>query len=56
MKIWTAMKRLNRRYDAWALRMANGIVANLDRGPEDGTRERKRPISVWDLLPRKRWS
>jgi hypothetical protein len=55
MKIWTAMKRLNQRSDAWATRTANRIVADLDRGPRDGGKpERKRQLSVWDLLSQNR--
>jgi hypothetical protein len=51
MKIWSAMKRLNQRYNAWATHTANRIVADLDRSPRDGCKpERKRQLSVWDLL------
>lgn len=30
MKIWTAIKRLNQNYDAWAIRAANKVVDDLD--------------------------
>jgi hypothetical protein len=55
LKIWTAMKRLNQRYNAWAARAADSFVAGIDRryreGRSPGTR---RHITVWDLLPQKR--
>jgi hypothetical protein len=55
MKLWIAMKRLNERYDAWATRTANRIVADLDRRPRDGGKpERRRQLSVWDLLSQNR--
>lgn len=55
MKIWLAMKRLNRRYDEWQARAAARIVATLDhpRGLGD-TLPTNRHISVWDLLSTKR--
>jgi hypothetical protein len=30
MKIWMAVKRLNRRFDCWSARAADKMVANLD--------------------------
>jgi hypothetical protein len=55
VKIWTATKRLNQRYDAWAKRTANRVVAELDRSGENGRKsETKRHISVWDLLSKNR--
>jgi hypothetical protein len=55
MKIWTATKRLNQRYDAWATRAANKVVDGLDhRGADSGKPEIKKHISVWDLLPNHR--
>ena len=55
MKIWTATKRLNQRYDAWAMRTSSRIVANLDRRFRSGAeRDAKKHLSVWDLLSKKR--
>ena len=55
MKIWSAMRRLNRRYDAWQARAAAGIVAKLDHPRDLGDAvPSNRPISVWDLLSTKR--
>jgi hypothetical protein len=55
MKIWTAMKRLNRRYDAWALRAAGRFVADLDRRfGDDAERGTTTHLNVWDLLSKKR--
>jgi hypothetical protein len=55
MKIWTAMKRLNERYDAWAIRAANNVVDNIDhRSASHGTPEAKTHMSVRDLLPHRR--
>lgn len=55
MKIWTAMKRLNQSYDAWAIRAANKVVDDLDhRGADSRKPETKKHISVWDLLPNRR--
>ena len=54
-KIWLAMKRLNRRYDAWQARIAAGIVAKLDHPRDLGnTLPGHRHIIVWDLLSTKR--
>lgn len=54
MKLWTAMMRLNQRYDAWALRNAGKFAADLDRGFGDGAeRDAKTHLSVWDLLSKK---
>ncbi len=50
VKIWTAMKRLNRRYDEWQARAAAGIVAELDHPSDKKAARSKRHISVWDLL------
>lgn len=39
----------------WAMRAADQIVVDLERSPDGvGKPERKRQISVWDLLPPKR--
>lgn len=55
MKIWTAMKRLNQSFDAWAIRAANKIVDDLDhRGVDSRKPETKNHISVWDLLSNRR--
>jgi hypothetical protein len=55
MKIWTAMKRLNDRYDAWAMHTANKVVDALDHRGEDSKKPRtKKHLSVWDLLPNRR--
>jgi hypothetical protein len=52
MKIWTAMKRLNHRYDVWAMHTANKVVDALDHRGEDSKKPRaKKHLSVWDLLP-----
>jgi hypothetical protein len=49
------MKRLNQRYDAWAMRAANKVVDDLDHRREDGSKSKaKKHISVWDLLPNRR--
>lgn len=57
LKIWTAMKSLNQRYDAWALRTSSGIAADLDRKFRSGAeRDGKKHLSVWDLLSKKRES
>jgi hypothetical protein len=51
MKLWSALKRLNQRYDAWALAAANRAVAALDRSSESGAKpEARRSVNVWDLL------
>jgi hypothetical protein len=43
MEIWTAMKRLNQSYDAWAIRAANKVVDDLDRrGAESRKPETKK--------------
>ena len=44
MKIWTAMRRLNQSYDAWAIRALD------HRGVDSSKPEAKKHISVWDLL------
>ena len=55
MKIWTAMKRLNQSYDAWAARVANKVVDDLDhRGVKSRKPEAKKLISIWDLLSNRR--
>jgi hypothetical protein len=55
VKIWTAMKHLNQRYDAWAMRTSSRIVTNLDRKFRSGAeRDAKKHLSVWDLLSKKR--
>ena len=55
MKIWTALKRLNQRYDAWAMHTADSFVAGIDRSyREKKSPGTKRHITVWDLLPGKR--
>jgi hypothetical protein len=54
MKIWTAIKRLNQRWDASATRAANKMVDDLDRRRQDGSKPGvKKHISLWDLLPKR---
>lgn len=55
MKMWTAMMRLNQRYDAWALRMASRMAVDIDRRFADGAeRETVTHLNVWDLLSKRR--
>jgi hypothetical protein len=55
MKVWTAMKRLNHRYDAWAMQTADKVVDTLDHRGEDSKKpSTKKHLSVWDLLPDRR--
>jgi hypothetical protein len=54
VKICTAVRRFNRRYDAWQARAAAGIVARLDRPRGIGDKlPTNRHIGVWDLLSTK---
>lgn len=56
MKMWMAVKRLNRRFDCWSAHAADKMVANLDN---TGGRQKSgtvRHISVWDLLTKDRGS
>lgn len=46
MKVWTALKRLNQRFDCWWARAADRIVADLDDGNEGREQGAKRHVSV----------
>lgn len=57
MKIWTAIRRLNRSYDEWQARAAARFIAKLDHPDDTGNKRQTRMhISVWDLLSTKRQS
>jgi hypothetical protein len=57
LKICTAMRRLNTRYDEWQARAAARLIAKLDHPADIGNKPlTKSHIGVWDLLPNKRES
>ena len=49
MKMWMAVKRLNRRFDCWSARAADKMAANLDNVGDRQKLGTIRHISVWDL-------
>lgn len=56
MKMWMAVKRLNRRFDCWSARATDKMVANLDNAGNRQKSATVRHISVWDLLTKDRGS
>lgn len=56
MKVWTALKRLNHRFDCWSAHAADKIVTDLDGAGDKQEPDTKRHVNVWDLLVKDRRS
>ncbi len=48
MKMWMAVKRLNRRFDCWSARTADKMVANLDNA---GDRQKSGTVTGVRMAP-----